>query len=88
MEILFTKQFNREIGKLNDKKLAVKLESIIAKAKIVKHISELENVKKLTGFKNAYRIRMGDYRIGIVFQNDSITFAAFGHRKDIYKFFP
>lgn len=88
MNVLYTKSFTRSIGKINDNKLATKIAEVVLKAQVAKNISEFDNLKKLTGFKDAYRIRIGDYRIGIVVQNDSITFAAFGHRKDIYKFFP
>lgn len=29
-------------------------------------------MQKLTGCKNAYRIRMGEYRIGFIFENETI----------------
>ncbi|MDB5226116.1 MAG: hypothetical protein JWN78_309, partial [Bacteroidota bacterium] len=32
-------------------------------------------------------IRIGDYRIGIKVENEVVYFAAFEHRKDIYKSF-
>ena len=38
--------------------------------------------------RSNYRIRLGDYRIGIEIQKDTIIFTRFLHRKDIYKFFP
>lgn len=88
MEVLFTKQFNREIGKLRDKKLAIRIEEIIVEVKKVRQFSDIENLKKLKGFKNAYRIRLGDYRIGIVIESNTVVFAAFNNRKDIYKYFP
>ena len=88
MEVFFTKSFYREIGKVRDKKLAAKIEEVIIKVKNAKQFSEIENLKKLTGFKNAYRIRIGDYRIGILYEKNAVTFSVFGNRKDIYKFFP
>lgn len=51
-------------------------------------ISEIKNLKKLEGFKNAYRIKTGDYRIGVFIEEDTIEFVRFVHRKDIYKKFP
>ena len=42
----------------------------------------------MKGFKNFYRIRVGDYRIGISLERGVVTFLAFAHRKDIYKKFP
>ena len=43
------------------------------------------NLKKLKGDDNAYRLRVGDYRIGFYFDGETVTFARFLHRKDIYR---
>lgn len=51
-------------------------------------LDEIPNIKKLKGHKSAYRIRIGDYRLGFFFENTTIIFARFVHRKDIYKIFP
>ena len=49
---------------------------------------EISNLKKLKAYDHAYRIRMGDYRIGLFFDNETITFARILHRKEIYRYFP
>jgi len=73
---------------LRDKKVAFRVDEIINVTKNTEKFSEIDFLKKLVGFKNAYRIRIGNYRIGIVFENDTIIFSAFGDRKEIYKYFP
>jgi len=35
-----------------------------------------------------YRIRVGDYRIGVKLEKDIIYFVVVEHRKDVYKTFP
>ena len=50
--------------------------------------SQLENCKKLTGFKTAYRIRMGNYRIGFYYENKTVELVRILHRKEIYRYFP
>lgn len=45
-------------------------------------------VEKLHGYRNYYKIRFGDYRVGISFINESLTFERVLHRKDIYNYFP
>ena len=72
----------------NKKKIIQKL--ILNKQQIFltsvnKNILPLE---KLKSYKTFYRIRAGDYRIGIEIVNDKIIFTRFLHRKDIYKYFP
>jgi mRNA interferase RelE/StbE len=43
----------------------------------------------MEGFKNYYRIRMGDYRVGIELENSTtIRIIIVEHRKNIYKVFP
>ncbi len=88
MQVLFTKTFHKEISKLRDKKLAHTIEAIIVEVKSVKHLTDISGLKKLTGYKNAYRIRIGDYRIGLVLENNTLIFSAFNNRKEIYKYFP
>ena len=88
MNIKFESRFEKDIRKIKDKKILLKLKENILKCKAVKDLSEINQVKKLQGYESFYRIRLGDYRIGIEFINDELIFTRFLHRKDIYKFFP
>ena len=49
---------------------------------------DLPNVKRLTSDGPYYRIRIGDYRLGLVVEDDTITVVRFLHRRDIYRYFP
>jgi len=40
------------------------------------------------GFPGYFRIRVGDYRLGFSFHNDTVTLIRFLHRKEIYRYFP
>jgi mRNA-degrading endonuclease RelE of RelBE toxin-antitoxin system len=42
----------------------------------------------MKGFKNAFRIRIGDYRVGFLFQDNAIMLGRIAHRKNIYDIFP
>lgn len=50
----------------------------------------LSKCEKLKGYKDKFKIRYGDYRIGITINKKSneIIFERVAHRKDIYKLFP
>ncbi|MFM7478437.1 MAG: type II toxin-antitoxin system RelE family toxin [Microcystis aeruginosa] len=56
----------------------------------VKQLREINNLKKLKGEYNAYRIRIGDYRIVFFVEEDTITFtfARVLHRREFYRYFP
>ena len=88
MKIKIDKSFEKDTNKIDNKdllnKIALCIESVIS----AKDINEILHLKKLSGFKNHFRIRIGDYRIGVVLQNDEVVFERILHRKDIYKYYP
>ncbi len=52
------------------------------------NLSDISNIKKIKGEDNAYRIRVGDYRIGFFIIGDTITFSRVLHRREFYRYFP
>mgnify|MGYP001793273862 CR=1 FL=1 len=68
MKIEIRKSFIKDADKVTfpyQKQLAV----IIAEMEKATAPPQLNNCKKLAGYKNAYRIRMGHYRIGFYYEN-------------------
>ncbi len=51
-------------------------------------IKEIRNLKKLEGHSNFFRIRVGDYRIGVYIKNNTVQILRVLDRKEIYRFFP
>jgi len=88
MNIKLDRAFDKDIDKINDKPLLQKLQDNILEIKKANDIRDIKNMKKMEGYKSFYRIRIGDYRIGVRIENDTIYFIHFRHRKDIYKVFP
>jgi len=88
MKIEFKKSFLKELKKLKNKSLKNDIANLIAKVENAENIKQIKNLKKLTGYDNYYRVRIGDYRIGIKVENKIIYFVVFEHRKDIYRSFP
>ena len=88
MRTAFKKSFLKEIKKLNDAKLKTAIINCIEQIELAEAISEIKNLKKLTGYNFYYRIRIGDYRIGLKIETDLVYFVIFEHRKDIYQSFP
>lgn len=88
MQIELTRKFKKQVEVCKDQRLRSKVLGIIQAVIATYSMNEFPNLKKLTGSKNSYRIRLGNYRIGIVINENTVTFAAFDHRSDIYKYFP
>ena len=88
MKIQFLSKFLKDLDKIKSKKTKSAIKEVIIEVKSAKTIKEIKNLKKLTGHKFAYRIRSGQYRIGIFIENEIVQFARISHRKDIYRLFP
>jgi mRNA interferase RelE/StbE len=88
MKVKFLSKFNNDLDKVSSEALKKKLIKIIEDFESANNIFEINNIKKLKGDNISYRVRLGDYRIGIYYENNIVEFARFVHRKDIYKVFP
>ncbi len=87
MNIFFKPSFIKDIKKL-PARIRQRIEILcFIDFSLVLDKKELD-VELVKGFKNYYRIRLGDYRIGFKKENDCIIFMRVKHRKDIYKLFP
>lgn len=86
MKVLIDRSFERDVKKLPpavQAKIKLAIEDIL-------EASSLSTLKatKMEGAKNAFRIRVGDYRIGIYLENEVIVLSRALNRKDIYHYFP
>ncbi len=88
MRIDFKKSFLRDLKRTADKSVKDRLKETIVSAEQAEGIHQIGNLKKLKHGERYYRIRVGDYRAGLVVEGDSLTFVRFLHRKDIYGYFP
>ena len=88
MIVQVQKSFERDISKVTDKKLAAQLKAIILELEISKAPSSIRNMKKMAGKGNYYRIRLGNFRVGLKIESNTIYLLRFMARKEIYKYFP
>lgn len=88
MKVEFLNKFSKDLNNLKLKSVKQALLLLIENMETVDSLEKISNTKKLKGHKNAYRTRIGDYRLGFFFDNSTIILARFVHRKDIYKIFP
>ncbi|KAA3604710.1 MAG: type II toxin-antitoxin system mRNA interferase toxin, RelE/StbE family [Calditrichaeota bacterium] len=88
MEVEFRKSFLKDLKKCKQTEILKRVKNIIEEIETYENFKKVKNLKPLQGSSNFYRIRVGDFRIGIKFYDDSIIFIRMLHRKDIYRFFP
>jgi mRNA interferase RelE/StbE len=88
VKVTFRESFAKDLKDIKDKGLLKHVKEIIEAAEKAGSLVEMSNLKKLKGSGNYFRLRIGDYRIGIALEGDTIAFVRFLNRKDIYKYFP
>jgi mRNA interferase RelE/StbE len=88
MKIKFESKFSKDLRKIKDQKLLFQIKIVINECKLAQTLDDIKNLKKLKGYQIFYRIKIGDYRIGIAIINDELIFTRFLHRREIYRFFP
>lgn len=88
MKVLYDKKFLDDIHKIRDTKIKAKAIHILNLAHTSASIQDIPHVAKMNGHPNAFRIRLGSYRIGFFREKDTLVFVRFLHRREIYKFFP
>jgi len=88
MKVSFDNSFYKRLVKIKDKTVLEKVRQAILQVEDASDIQQIPNIKKMEGFKTFYRIRIGDYRIGLELKKDTIWFITVANRKDIYKTFP
>jgi mRNA interferase RelE/StbE len=65
MKVEFAEKFYKDLDGVKDKKLKERIADVIDECKGAKLLSEIRNIKKIEGYSGFYRIRVGDFRIGI-----------------------
>lgn len=88
METKYREKFYKDIDSITDNGTLSEVVKIIANVEMAKKPQDIKNIKKLSGEKSAFRIRIGKYRIGIYIVNGVVEFTRILHRDKIYKFFP
>ena len=72
MIVLIDKTFDKDINKINYKSILKKVATCITDIQDANSLSEIKNLKKLK-----YRIKIGEYKIGLIIENRKITFVRF-----------
>jgi mRNA interferase RelE/StbE len=88
VDVLFEAIFARDLKRVKDKQLMQRVQSVIEEIKAANELNQVRNLKKMQGYDTLYRVRLGDYRIGIEVIAEEVIFVRFLHRKDMYRRFP
>jgi len=88
LKVAFRESFLKDLGAVKDKSVLRRIREVIHSIEQVKNPSDIPNAKKLKGHGPFYRIRIGEFRVGLKLEGDTVTFVRVLNRKDIYRYFP
>ncbi|MEI6260395.1 MAG: type II toxin-antitoxin system RelE/ParE family toxin [Deltaproteobacteria bacterium] len=89
MRIEYSEQFLKDLKRLKNTASYTQIKRLcFEELPEYEALSMVNHLKMIRGYKHYYRIREGDYRIGIKNDDGIIVFMRVLHRKDIYRVFP
>ena len=74
--------------KIRDPSLLRRVRTTIERIEAAETLNEVPNLRTISGAGGLYRVRVGDYRIGLAVEEDVVEFVRCLHRRDIYRYFP
>ena len=81
MKVSIDESFTKDTDRISNKKIRSRVADIIEEVKRADKLFAIRNCKKLKGYKNVYRI-------GFVFEDQTVDFSRFLHRSEVYEHFP
>ncbi len=88
MNTAFRESFDADLSAITDAGLLRRIRRVIERVEAARAFQQIPNLKRLEATGKYYRIRLGDYRIGFVFERGAVTFVRCLNRKEIYRYFP
>jgi mRNA interferase RelE/StbE len=88
VKVEFKASFSKDLNKIKNKVVLKQIKEAIEGVEKTKDFKSIPNLKKLRGGDTYYRIKVGEYRIGLSVEGDLLVFVRCLDRKDIYRYFP
>lgn len=88
MKVKYGKKFLKQLAAVPSD-IRLKIESFVFEELVsTSSIYEMGKVEKMKGYDGFYKVRFGNYRLGLVIENEIVAVKIVMHRREIYKFFP
>lgn len=88
MKVGFRQSFLKDLEGVSDKRLRRRVKVAIEEVEKAESLQQINGLKKLKGGENFYRLRIGDFRVGMALEVGRVIFVRLANRKDIYRHFP
>jgi mRNA-degrading endonuclease RelE of RelBE toxin-antitoxin system len=89
VEVRYRELFLRDLKKLKNQPIHDEVfELVFTILPEVKTLRDVTGIKAMKGYPNRYRIRLGNYRVGIEVHGDTVEVMRVLHRREFYRYFP
>ena len=89
MEVQYRQAFLKELKQLKSSTSYQRIYDLVfTTLEAINTLEEISDIKAMRGYAGRYRIRIGDYRIGIEVNEDVIEVMRVLHRREFYRYFP
>ncbi|MBL7127818.1 MAG: type II toxin-antitoxin system RelE/ParE family toxin [Ignavibacteria bacterium] len=88
MKIEYKKKFLKELAKIPSKFRSPIEEFVFEELPSLESIIRSKKIEKMKGYSNHYKIRFGNYRVGLKTEKDTVILERVLHRRDIYRYYP
>lgn len=89
MEVQYRQAFLKDLKQLKSSTSYQRIyELAFTTLEAINTLEEIPDIKAMRGYAGRYRIRIGDYRVGIEVNGDVIEVMRVLHRREFYRYFP
>ena len=88
MKTRFRESFAEDLAALTEAGVRRRIQRVIEQVEAARTFQEIPHLKRLETKGKYYRIRVGNHRLGLVFEDGAVTFVRCLDRKEIYRHFP
>ena len=88
MKTEFRASFAKDLKRVKNKEVKRHVKDTIEDVERAQNIRDVVGVKELRAAGDYYRIRVGEFRIGLIINGDTVVFVRCLDRKEIYRYFP
>ena len=89
MELEYRASFVRDLRRVGNAEVSRRVERALGDLEAAATIADIAGAVRLSSTAGRYyRIRIGDYRLGLALEGDTVILVRFLHRRDIYRMFP
>jgi len=88
MNVRIDKTFQKDVIKIKNNDVLNKIAKSIVNVQSAANLKDIKSIKKLKGTRDQYRIRIGEYRLGIIISKRCGDFHSLPPQKEYLSLFP